>query len=97
MDRRKISTGIGCGSVACSLAFWVWAGLFLFTPLNRSEGWLRMGAGAGAPYLWLTLWISGLLLGLAAAVLGSRAWVLAAILAIASFAVVYFAMSSVQW
>lgn len=97
MNRKRVSTGLGYGSVACSLAFWVWAGLFLFTPLNRSEGWLRMGAGAGAPYLWFTLWILGLLMGLIAAALGSRGWILAAILAIVSFAVIYFAMSSVQW
>src|SRR5271155_1865930 len=97
MSRRTIANGIGCLSVGCSLAFWVWAGLFLFTPLNRSEAWLNLGAGAGAPYLWLTLWISGLLLALISAALGSRVWIMAAILALASFAAAVLTISSIQW
>jgi hypothetical protein len=97
MNRRTIANGIGCLSLACSLAFWAWAGLFLFTPLNRSDAWLKVGVGAGAQYLWLTLWISGLLLALISAALGSRAWILAAILALASCAAAVLAISSIHW
>jgi hypothetical protein len=97
MNRIAIATGIGYLSVACSLAFWAWLGLFLFTPLNRSDAWLNIGAGAGAQYLWLTLWISGLLLALIAAALASRGWILAAILALASFAAAVLVTSSIQW
>jgi hypothetical protein len=97
MDRRKIANGIGCLSVICSLAFWVWAGLFIFTPLNRSDAWLNVGVGAGALYLWPTLWILGLLLALIAAALRPRGWGLAAILAIASFTAAVFLTSHIQW
>jgi hypothetical protein len=97
MSRRTIANGIGCLSVGCSLAFWAWAGLFLFTPLNRSEAWLNVGAGARAPYLWLTLWISGLLLALISATLGSRIWIMAAVLAFVSFAAAAILISSIQW
>jgi hypothetical protein len=97
MNRRTISNGIGCLSVACSLAFWAWAGLFLFTPLNRSYAWLNVGIGAGAQYLWLTFWISGLLLALISASFGSRVWILAAILALASFAAAALTISSIHW
>jgi len=97
MNRRTISNGIGCLSVACSLAFWAWAVLFLFTPLHRSDAWLNLGTGAGAQYLWLTLWISGLLLALTSAALGSRVWIWAAILALASFAAAALIISSIHW
>jgi hypothetical protein len=95
MNRRTIATGIGYLSIACSLAFWAWAGLFLFTPLNRSDAWLHVGAGA--PVLWLVLWIAGALLGLIATALGSRGWILAVILAIASFGAAALMMSTIQW
>jgi hypothetical protein len=52
---------------------------------------------AGAQYLWLTLWISGFLLALIAAALGSRGWIAAAILALASFAAAVLVVSSIQW
>jgi hypothetical protein len=55
MNRRTISNGIGCLSVACSLAIWAWAGFFLFTPLNRSDAWLEIGYSRR--YLWPMLWI----------------------------------------
>jgi hypothetical protein len=97
MNRRAIANGIGCLSVACSLAFWAWAGLFLFTPLNRSDAWLNGGAGAGAQYLWLTLWAAGLLLALISAALASRVWILGAILALASFAAAAHIIWSIQW
>jgi hypothetical protein len=97
MNLRTIVNGIGCLSVACSLAFWAWLGLFLFTPLNRSDAWLNVGAGAGAQSLWLTLWISGLLLALISAALGAREWILAAILALASFAAAAVTISSIHW
>jgi hypothetical protein len=58
---------------------------------------LHFGAGAGAEYLWLTLWISGLLLGLISAAMGSRRWVLAAILALASLAVAALIISGIEW
>jgi hypothetical protein len=97
MNQRAIANGIGCLSVACSLTFWAWAGLFLFTPLNRSDAWLNLGVGAGAKYLWPTLWISGLSLALISAALGAREWILAAILALASFAAAALMISSTQW
>jgi hypothetical protein len=74
---------------------WAWAGLFLFTPLNRSDAWLHVGAGA--PVLWLVLWIAGALLGLIATALGSRRWILAVILALASFGAAALMMSTIQW
>jgi hypothetical protein len=97
MGRRTIANGIGCLSVACSLAFWAWAALLFFTPLNRSEAWLSLGVGTGASYFWLTMWIAGLLLAIIAAVLGSRWWISAAILAVASFAAVIVTFSTIQW
>src|SRR5271156_3689497 len=97
MNRRTIANGIGCLSVACSLAFWAWAGLFLFTPLNRSDAWLNLGTGSGAYYLWLTLWAAALLLALISAALASRVWILAAILALASFAAAAHIIWSIQW
>jgi hypothetical protein len=95
MNRETIATGIGYLSVACPLAFWVWAGLFLFTPLNRSDAWLHVGAAA--PVLWLVLWIAGALLGLIATALGSRGWILAVILALASFGAAALMMSKIEW
>jgi hypothetical protein len=95
MNRRAIATGIGYLSLACSLAFWVWLGLFLFTPLNHSDAWLHVGVGV--PVLWPMLWIAGALLGLIAAALGSRGWLLAVILALASFAAAALMTSTIQW
>ncbi len=94
MNRRTIATGIGYLNVACSLAFWVWAGLFLFTPLNRSDAWLHVGVGV--PVLWPVLWIAGALLSLIATALGSRGWILAVILALASFGAAALLLSNVQ-
>jgi hypothetical protein len=97
MNRRTIANGIGCLSIACSLAFWGWAGLFLFTPLNQSNAWLNVGIGAGAQYLWLTLWISGFSLALISAALGAREWILTAILPLASFVAAVLTISSIHW
>jgi len=96
-SKGKLSRGMGCLSVACSLAFWIWATLFLFTPLNRSDVWLQVGVGAGAGLLWLTLWALGLLLGVLAASWGSRRWAWAAVLAVASYLAAVGAMSTVEW
>jgi hypothetical protein len=95
MNRATFAIGTGYMSVACSLAFWVWAGLFLFTPLNRSDAWLNLGVGA--PLVWLVLWIAGALLGLIACALGSRGWILATILAVASFGGAVLAVSTIHW
>jgi len=92
-----IAIGIGRLSIACSLAFWAWAGLFLFTPLNRSDAWLHFGLGAGKQYFWLALWAFGFLLALVATALGSRRWVFAAILALVSFAGSVLLLSTVHW
>ena len=94
MDRRTTANGIGCLSVACSLAFWLWAGLFLFTPLNKSEAWLRL---VDEPVLWIMLWIAGFLLGLIATALGSKRWAFAAVLALVSFGAAVAALSGVDW
>lgn len=97
MNRKAISNGAGCLSIACSLAFWTWAALFLFTPLNRSQAWLSLGTATGSPYVWLSLWIVGLVLAVLAAVLGSRKWIAAAVLALASFAAAAWLVSTMQW
>lgn len=89
------ATAIGYLSVACSLAFWLWLGLFLFTPLNRSDAWMHIGADA--PVLWLALWIAGALLGLIARALGSKGWIFAMVLAVASFGAATLMISTIHW
>ena len=55
MNQKKIANALGCAGIFCSLAYWIWAALILFTPLNRSDAWLSLGAGSDALVLWITM------------------------------------------
>jgi hypothetical protein len=94
MENNTTANRIGFVSIACSLAFWLWACIFLFTPLNRSEWVLRVMVAYG---LWITLWALGFLLGLAAGALGSKRWFAAALLAPASCGAAVWIVSGIQW
>jgi|ERR1022692_805905 hypothetical protein len=93
MNRLISANSMGCLSVACSLAFWVWLGLSFLMPSSLRLVWFELVAGKGALVLWLVLWIAGLLMGLTATVLGSRRWIGAVILALVSDAVVVHIVS----
>jgi hypothetical protein len=97
MIQRKIANALGYASIFCSLAFWIWIALFLFTPLNRSDAWLELGAGSDAFVLWTTMWIAGLLLALIAAVVGSRRWAFVSVLPLLSFALAALVASTIEW
>jgi hypothetical protein len=94
MKNNTAAKRIGLVSVACSLAFWLWACIFLFTPLNHSEWVLHVMVAFG---LWLALWAMGFLLGLAAAAMGSRRWLVAALFALVSCGAAAWLVSGIQW
>jgi hypothetical protein len=84
MNRKTLTNGIGCLSLAGSLAFWVWFfALVLLVQVGIQHiDWLYEFDRLG---IWLTLYGMGLSLALIATALGSRWWGLAAIFALASF------------
>ena len=94
-DRRAMANKIGLLSVFCSLAFWLWACLFLFIPMSRRPEWI-LHVMVAFP-LWIFLWGMGLLLALVAAGVGSRRWALAALLALASAGIAYWLVSGIEW
>ena len=95
IDRRAIANRIGCLSVFCSLAFWLWACLFLFTPFGHNAEWVLQVMVAFS--LWVFLWIMGFVLALVAARLGSRRWAFAALLTLASVGIACWLVSGIEW
>lgn len=94
-ERRALANKIGVLSVFCSLAFWLWACLFLFTPISRRPEWILQVMVAFP--LWIFLWIMGFLLALVAARLGSRKWASATLLALTSAGIAYWLVSTIEW
>ena len=94
--KNNTANRIGFASLACSLAFWFWACITLFTPIGHTEDFWALRV-LGAVWLWIALWILGFLLGLAAAAKGSRLWLFAALFALASCGAVFWVASGVQW
>lgn len=90
MNRRLISNALGWLGLACSLAFWVWIGIFARLSFAQHGNWQRFEFGVSN--LWPALWLAGLLLLLVAAVLGSKKWVLAAFVPVISCAaaIIYY-------
>ncbi|MGB7264450.1 MAG: hypothetical protein WBC92_02995 [Terracidiphilus sp.] len=84
MNRRLIANLIGWLGIACSLAFWVWDAICVNLPFHLRGTWMRLDLGVSN--VWPALWLAGLLLFLVAAVLGSKRWVFATIVPIASCA-----------
>jgi len=95
MKNNTSANRIGSVSVACSLAFWLWACFFLFTPYGRNAEWVLHVMVAF--WLWIALWILGFLLGLVAAAMGSRRWLAASLLALVSCGVAAWLVSGIEW
>jgi len=95
MKHPTAAKRVGLTSIVCSLAFWLYASIFLFTPFGHKADWEAQVMVAF--HVWIALWGLGFLLGLIAAALGSRAWLFAALLAPASCGAALWLASGIQW
>ena len=89
------ANGVGFASIGCSLAFWLWACLTLFTPFGHDNEWVVRVAVAF--WFWILVWALGILLGFVAAVRGSKRWLFAALFAFASCGVAFWLVSGIEW
>ncbi len=93
MTRRRIANGISWLGIACSLAFWAWIGIFPHLPFHQRGAWMRLSLGVSD--VWPGFWLMGIVLPLAATVLGSWRWMFAALVPIVSCAAAIFASGHV--
>jgi hypothetical protein len=95
MKHPTAARRVGLTSIACSLAFWLCASIFLFTPFGHKADWEVQVMVAFQ--VWIALWILGFLLGLVSSALGSRYWLFAALLAPVSCGAAAWLISGIQW
>jgi hypothetical protein len=84
MSQKTVANGIGCLSIACSLAIWVWLfslAFFFNRGVDLSDRWYVVFR----PGVWFAFNGVGLSLALIAKALGLRRWGFAAIFAVVSF------------
>jgi hypothetical protein len=94
MIRRIIANGIGWLGIACSLAFWVWMGIFPHLPFRQRSAWMRLDPGVSV--VWPALWLAGFFLPIVAAFIGSKRWIFAVILPVVSCAAAVMVLSRIH-
>jgi hypothetical protein len=94
MTRKSIANLVGCLGIACSLAFWIWDAILLHLSFHQREVWMRLDLGTSN--LWPALWLAGFLLALVATAIGSRRWILAAVLPVLSCAAAVILLSRIH-
>jgi hypothetical protein len=95
IQRKTIANVIGCVSLVLSLGFWL-----LLCYGSAREHFAREHFMQGMKILfhvWEPVWVLGFVLSLAAAVVGSRRWLLATLLPIISFLVSVVVLASVPF
>jgi hypothetical protein len=94
-NRRRMANALGWLSLVLSLAFWL---LLCFgSAKDHFEREHFMQGLKMLFHVWEPVWVLGLLLALAATIVGSRRWALATLLPVISFLVSVVVLASVPF